>query len=61
MTTARVELSDAERRVLVDLLGREIQANRFPMSERVRRLKHVRAKLLRAAKAQRKAEAEPRR
>jgi hypothetical protein len=60
MSNGRIELSDNERRVLINLLGREIQTSRIPMSESVRQLKHIRAKLLRAApKARREPEPKP--
>jgi hypothetical protein len=38
MTNGRIELSDGERGVLINLLGWEIQTSRIPMSEGVRQL-----------------------
>jgi hypothetical protein len=53
----RDELSDDERRALIDLVHWEIDSSRFPLSERVKLLKRIRLKLLRgAAKARREAE-----
>jgi hypothetical protein len=43
--------------VLIDLLGWEIQASRFPLADRVRLLKRIRAKLLRAAAKARREDA----
>jgi hypothetical protein len=62
MTADRDDLTDEERRALIDLLGWEIQASRFPLADRVRLLKRIRAKLLRAAsKARREGASKPRR
>jgi hypothetical protein len=43
-------------RVLLDLVHWEIEHSRFPLSERIRMLKHIRAKLLRAAPKVRRGE-----
>ena len=48
MTTERDELTDEERRALLDLVHWEIESSRFPLSERVRMLKRIRLKLRRA-------------
>jgi hypothetical protein len=57
MTSERDELTDEERRALLDLVHWEIEHSRFPLSERIRMLKRVRLKLRRAAvKAKREAE-----
>jgi hypothetical protein len=49
MTTERDELTDEERRALLDLVHWEIENSRFPLSERIRMLKRIRLKLRRAA------------
>jgi hypothetical protein len=41
-----VDLDDAERHALVNLLTADIQTSRFPLSEHTVRLKRIRAKLL---------------
>ena len=45
---ARDDLTKDELRTLLSLVNTEIDASRFPMSERVRKLKEVRRKLRRA-------------
>jgi hypothetical protein len=61
MTAERDELTDDERRALLDLVHWEIENSRFPLSERIRMLKRIRLKLRRArAKAQQKNEGTPR-
>jgi len=47
--SGRDELTDDERRALLDLVHWEIENSRFPLSERVRLLKRIRLKLRRAA------------
>jgi hypothetical protein len=60
MTIERDELTDEERRALLDLAHWEIENSRFPLSERIRLLKRIRIKLRRAvAKARRKEEDQP--
>jgi hypothetical protein len=49
MTTERDELTDDERRALLDLVHWEIENSRFPLSERIRMLKRIRLKLRRVA------------
>jgi len=54
MTIERDDLTDEERRALLDLVHWEIENSRFPLSERIRMLKRIRLKLRRAtAKARR--------
>jgi hypothetical protein len=48
MASERDELTDDERRVLLDLVHWEIEHSRFPLSERIRMLKRIRLKLRRA-------------
>ena len=45
MTIERDELTDEERRALLDLAHWEIENSRFPLSERIRLLKRIRIKL----------------
>jgi hypothetical protein len=62
MMTERDDLTDDERRALLDLVHWEIENSRFPLSERIRMLKRIRAKLRRVvATARREAESKPRR
>jgi hypothetical protein len=62
MTIERDDLTDEERRALLDLVHWEIENSRFPLSERIRMLKRIRAKLRKAAaKARQEAESKPRR
>jgi hypothetical protein len=58
MTTERGELTDEERRALLDLVHCEIESSRFPLSERVRMLKRIRLKLRRAVTKARRDEAD---
>jgi hypothetical protein len=51
------ELTDNERRALLDLVHWEIENSRFPLSERIRMLKRIRLKLRRAAAKARRADA----
>lgn len=46
-----MRLTDRERQTLVNLLTVEIQASRFPLSDRIARLKAIRAKLASAGAA----------
>ena len=56
MASEHDDLTDDERRALIDLVHWEIENSRFPLSERILMLKRIRAKLLRAAaKARREA------
>jgi hypothetical protein len=57
MTSDSDDLTDDERRALIDLVHWEIEHSRFPLSERIRMLKRIRLKLRRAAaKARREAD-----
>jgi hypothetical protein len=47
--TERDDLTDEERRALIDLVHWEIEHSRFPLSERIKLLKGIRLKLRRAA------------
>jgi hypothetical protein len=49
MASEHDDLTDDERRALLDLVHWEIEHSRFPLSERVRMLKRIRLKLRRAA------------
>ena len=56
MAGERDDLTDDERRALLDLVHWEIENSRFPLSERIRMLKRIRLKLRRvAAKARQEA------
>jgi hypothetical protein len=59
MPNERDDLTDEERRALIDLVHWEIEHSRFPLSERIKLLKRIRLKLRKAAKAQREAENKP--
>jgi hypothetical protein len=60
MTSERDDLTDDERRALLDLVHWEIENSRFPLSERIRFLKRIRLKLRRAvAKTRQEAESKP--
>jgi hypothetical protein len=48
------DLTDDERRALIDLVHWEIEHSRFPLSERIRMLKRIRLKLRRAAAKERR-------
>jgi hypothetical protein len=62
MTTERDELTDDERRALLELVHWEIENSRFPLSERIRTLKRIRLKLRKAvAKVRQETESKPRR
>jgi hypothetical protein len=45
MASERDELTDDERRALLELVHWEIENSRFPLSEPIRMLKRIRAKL----------------
>jgi hypothetical protein len=49
MASEHDDLTDDERRALIDLVHWEIENSRFPLSERIRMLKRIRLKLRRAA------------
>jgi hypothetical protein len=49
MASEHDDLTDEERRALIDLVHWEIEHSRFPLSERIRMLKRIRLKLRRAA------------
>jgi hypothetical protein len=54
MASERDELTDDERRTLLDIVHWEIEHSRFPLSERIRMLKRIRLKLRKSvAKAKR--------
>jgi hypothetical protein len=45
MASEHDDLTDDERRALIDLVHWEIEHSRFPLSERIRMLKRIRLKL----------------
>ena len=61
MASERDELTDDERRALLDLVHWEIENSRFPLSDRIRMLKRIRLKLRKATKAKRTEETKQRR
>jgi hypothetical protein len=62
MASEHDDLTDDERRALIDLVHWEIETSRFPLSERIRMLKRIRIKLRRAAAKERREESKaPRR
>jgi hypothetical protein len=60
VTNERDELTDDERRALIELVHWEIENSRFPLSERIRVLKRIRLKLRKAAaKVRQETESKP--
>jgi hypothetical protein len=53
MTSERDDLTDEERRALLDLVHWEIEHSRFPLSERIRMLKRIRLELRKAVAKER--------
>jgi hypothetical protein len=59
MSSDSDDLTDDERRALIDLVHWEIEHSRFPLSERTRLLKRIRLKLRRAAAKARRDQTSP--
>jgi hypothetical protein len=53
VASERDDLTDDERRALLDLVHWDIENSRFPLSERIRMLKRIRLKLRRVVAKER--------